>query len=165
MVNINTTMLWHVINFFVLLWLLKRYLYGPIKEILDKRAEKVKNEINEAEHKREEAGKLKEKYESELKKARREAQDIIEKAENRARIKAKQIINEAQERADKIKEDRLEEVARARQQAFTELRDEVSSMSLMVASRFIEENIDENGHQQLIEEYRNNLDQVKLGEV
>lgn len=164
LVNINTTMLWHVINFFVLLWVLKRYLYGPIKDILDKRASKIKNEIDEAENKNKEARELKEKYQSELKNARREAQNIIEKAEIRARKKAKQIINEAEEKADQIKEKKLEEIGRARKKALAELRDDVSSMSLMVAARFVEDNLESDTHQRLIDQYIQDIDQEKLGE-
>jgi len=85
LVNINTTLLWQVLNFLVLLWLLKKYLYGPIKEILDKRENTIKNEIAEAEKEHAEAMELKEEHRAELKRAREKSSDIVDKAERRAR--------------------------------------------------------------------------------
>ena len=81
MVNINTTMLWQLVNFFVLLFLLRKFLYSPIKEMLDKRAAQINGDLDDAEARREEAEELKAEYEQKLKNARSEAQKIVDNAE------------------------------------------------------------------------------------
>ncbi len=165
MVEINSTLLWQVINFLVLLWLLKRYLYGPITEMLDKRSQKINNDLDEAEKRKSDAQELKEKYETELRNARQEAQEIIEQAEDRGKRRAKEIINQAQDEAEKIKENKLAEIEQAKKEALVELRNEVASISLLAAGKIIKEQIDKKKHEQLINQYIEDLNSKKLGEV
>lgn len=165
MVNINTTMLWEVINFFVLLWLLKRFLYEPMTNMLDERKNKIESDLEKAKEKKKEAKKLKQKYENELKNARQEAQEIVENAEERGKEKAEKIVEKAREDAQRIKERNEAEIAQAKEEALSELRTEVSSISIMVASRFLQEKLDEEEHKELINQYIEDLDAKKLGEA
>ncbi|ADQ13875.1 F0F1 ATP synthase subunit B [Halanaerobium hydrogeniformans] len=165
MVNINTTMLWQIFNFFVLMYLLKRYLYSPIKDILEKRAAHVNTEIDDAEKMREEAKKLKEKYQAKLRDARGEAQNIIDKAEDRANVKAKNIIKEAEEKAENIKAKKMEEIEKAKKETMAELRNKVASMTILATNRLIQEQLDEDKHQVMINQFIDQLDAEKLGEI
>ena len=165
MVNINSTMLWEVINFLVLLWLLKRFLYQPLTDMLDKRKNRIEGDLEEARQKKKEAEELKRKYENELKNAREKAQEIVEEAEERGKEKAKEIVEEAKDDAERIKERNMEEIAQAKEDALDELRSEVASISLMAASKFLKEKLDEKEHKELINNYIENLDKKKLGEA
>jgi F-type H+-transporting ATPase subunit b len=149
----------------VLLWLLKRYLYGPIKEILDKREKTIKNEIEEAEQKNEEAMELKQEYKSELKRARDKSHDIVDKAEKRARERAKEIISNAKQKAEKIEKDKLAEIQQAKVEARKEIRNEFADVTFMAAAQMIKEELDQKKHEELITEYIEQLDQEKLGDV
>jgi F-type H+-transporting ATPase subunit b len=165
MVSINWTMLWEVFNFLVLLWLLKRYLYGPLTDMLDQRSQKIEGDFNEAREKREEAEELKAKHEKELQQAREKAQEIVEEAENRGKERKQEIIEDAKQEAERIKERNEEEIVRAKEEAVDQLRSEVASISLMAASKFMKEKMDEKRHQELIDQYIENLDDEKLGEA
>ena len=165
MVNINSTMLWEVINFLVLLWLLKKYLYKPMTDMLDKRKNRIESDLEEAKQKKKEAEELKEKYENELKNAREKAQEIVEEAENRGKEKAEEIVEKAREDAERVKERNMEEIAQAKEEALDELRNEVASISLMTASKFLKEKLDEEKHKELVNNYIENLDEKKLGEA
>lgn len=165
MVSINSTMVWEIINFLVLLWLLKKFLYGPITQILQERSQKIEGDIEQAEKKKEEAEKSKQEYEAELREARDKAQEIIEEAEVRGKKKAKKIIGEAEEEAEQIRENKMKEIEQAKKDARDELRTEVSSISLLVAGKFIQDKLDQEKHEKLIKQYISNLDREKLGEV
>ena len=67
------------INFFVLLFLLKKFLYKPVCNMLDARSNEVVNNLNQAEEAKAEAQKLKDDYAAQIKNAKNEAQDIINK--------------------------------------------------------------------------------------
>ncbi|RAK09819.1 ATP synthase F0 subcomplex B subunit [Halanaerobium saccharolyticum] len=165
MVNINTTMLWQLLNFFVLMFLLKRYLYSPVKEILDKRADQINSDLDEAEETRKEAEEIKAEYEQKLKNAHNEAQKIVDKAESRANKKAKDIINNAEEKADNLKAKKLEEIEQAKKEAAAELRDDIADYTVQAANKLIQEQLDENKHQQMIMNFIDQLDKEKLGEL
>ena len=165
MVNINSTMLWQLINFFVLMFLLRKYLYDPIKDILDQRAAQINGDLDEAEEKKEEAEELKAEYKQKLKNAHSEAQEIIDNAESRANKKAKDIINEAEKRAEKEKAKKLEEIEQAKKEAAAELRDSIADYTVLAANKLIQEQLDEDKHHQMIMEFIDQLDKEKLGEL
>lgn len=165
MVNINTTMLWQLVNFFVLLFLLRKFLYSPIKDMLDKRAAQINGDLDDAEARREEAEELKAEYEQKLKNARSEAQEIVDNAETRANKKAKDIINKAEERAENLKAKKLEEIEQAKKEAAAELRDSIADYTVLAANKLIQEQLDENKHQQMIMDFIDQLDSEKMGEL
>lgn len=165
MVNINTTMLWQLINFFILLFLLRKFLYSPIKEMLDKRAAQINGDLDDAEARREESEELKAEYEKKLKNAHSEAQEIVDNAETRANKKAKDIINKAEKRAENLKAKKLEEIEQAKKEAAAELRDSIADYTVLAANKLIQEQLDENKHQQMIMDFIDQLDKEKLGEL
>ena len=165
MVEINWTILWQVINFLILLGLLIKYLYNPIIDILDQREQEIKDDLDQASERKQEAEKLKQEYQQKLKEARDQAQEIIEEAERRGKKKANQIVEKAEEEAEIIKQNKLKEVERAKREAADELKDEVTSISLQAAGKIIQKNLDKNKHKEIINQYIENLDAEKLGEI
>jgi len=158
-------MLWQLLNFFVLLFLLRRYLYDPIKNILDQRAAQINGDLDDAEERKEEAKELKAEYEQKLKNAHSEAQEIVDNAESRANKKAKDIINQAEERAESLKAKKLEEIEQAKKEAAAELRDDIADYTVQAANKLIQEQLDEDKHQQMILAFIDQLDKEKLGEL
>jgi len=158
-------MLWQLLNFFVLLYLLRKFLYSPIKEILDKRAAQINGDLDDAEARREEAKEIKNKYEQKLKNAHSEAQEIVDNAETRANKKAKNIINEAEEKAENLKAKKLEEIEQAKKEAAAELRDSIADYTVLAANKLIREQLDEKKHQQMIMDFIDELDKEELGEL
>lgn len=163
MMSFDWRIVWEVVNFFILVWLLKRYLYKPITEMLDKRYEKIKNEISSAENSNKEAERHRQRYEAELGKARERAQEIIEDAERRGKEKAQEIISEAKDEALRIQKRNIEEIARAKEEAMAQLKQELAAMSLMIASKYMQEELYKGQQEKLIEKYINTLDKEKLG--
>jgi len=165
LVNINTTMLWQLVNFFVLLFLLRKFLFSPIKDMLDQRAAQINGDLDDAEARRKEAEELKAKYEEKLKDARGEAQEIVDNAETRANKKAKDIINKAEERAENLKAKKLEEIEQAKKEAAAELRDSIADYTVLAANKLIQEQLDQKTHQKMIMDFIDQLDEEKLGEL
>lgn len=165
MIDINTTFIWQLVNFFVLLYLLRRFLYGPVTEMLDKRSNKIESDLEEARKQKEKAAELRKKREQELKEARQKAQKIIDEAEDRGEERAEEIVEEARDEADRIKERRMNEIEQARQEAADQLRRQVSSLSLQVAGKFLREELDQEKHEDLIDGYLEELEEIQLGEL
>jgi len=158
-------MLWQLVNFFVLLFLLRKFLYSPIKDMLDQRAAQINGDLDDAEARRKEAEELKAKYEEKLKDARGEAQEIVDNAETRANKKAKDIINKAEERAENLKAKKLEEIEQAKKEAAAELRDSIADYTVLAANKLIQEQLDQKTHQKMIMDFIDQLDEEKLGEL
>lgn len=165
MIEINSTFVWYVVNFIILMVLLKVFLYKPILQMLDKREEKINNELDMAEKRRQEARELKEEYQAKLQGARQEAQEIVQKAEKRGKKRAREIIAEAEKDAESLKERKLDEIEQAKRDAVREVRDYVSQLSVQTAGKFIQTEMDSDQHRQLIQQYIEELDREKLGEA
>jgi F-type H+-transporting ATPase subunit b len=164
MVSLDWGIFWEIVNFFILMFLLVKYLYGPITDALEARSDKIGNSLSEAKQKRKEAEELKRKYESELANARQDAQEIRENARDQGEEEKKEIIQKANQEANSKIEKAEDEIKRMKKQAVAELRDEVATMSVLIAQKLIEKSIDQQSQQKIVSEYIDDLDGEKIGE-
>lgn len=74
-----TTFFFEIANFLILVWIVWRFLYRPVREILDRRAEAIAAEIAKADATRAEADQVKERYESRLKEWQSEKEAALRK--------------------------------------------------------------------------------------
>ena len=108
MIDLNGTLLFQFVNFFILVAILAKFAYKPILKVLEDRRNKIATDISSAEEARATAEKLKADYEAQLQKAHTEAQAIVDKA-------VKQADKEAQAQLDAIRAQiaREKEIAQA----------------------------------------------------
>jgi F-type H+-transporting ATPase subunit b len=71
-------MFWTIVTFVILFLLLRKFAWGPILEMLEKRENTIKESLEEAARSREEAQKLFEEYNQKLEKAGTDAQKVLE---------------------------------------------------------------------------------------
>jgi F-type H+-transporting ATPase subunit b len=71
-----STFLLEIINFLVLVWILKRFLYQPVLDVIARRRSGIENQLTEAKHQHEEADTLKADYENRLAEWDRERQQL-----------------------------------------------------------------------------------------
>lgn len=142
-----------IIAFLILYWLLNKYAFGPLFGIMEKRRERVLGDMKSAEESRKEAEKLLNEQKQALEEARKEAYEIIEQSRKVSTKQADEIIAKAKDEAEKIKQEMLKEIENEKNKAVAALKSQVSAMSVMIASKIIEKQIDEKSHQELIENY------------
>ncbi|MGH2544259.1 MAG: F0F1 ATP synthase subunit B [Ardenticatenaceae bacterium] len=142
-----------IINFLLIMWLLRMYLYRPVLNMLEQRREKIRESLSAAETARAEAATRTRENEEILAQARREAQDIVRQAEESARRRADQILADANAEASARKERALQEAEYERQQAMAAVRDEVAQLSLSIARKTIGASlVDERAHGRIVEQ-------------
>jgi F-type H+-transporting ATPase subunit b len=96
------TFLFQIINFVVLLFILKRLLYKPIREIMEKRRGLIEKTVEGAERAKKEALELKEKHQEELKNLSELRIQMLEKVKEEAETERKKVMSEAEKEAKKI---------------------------------------------------------------
>ncbi|MGM0599864.1 MAG: F0F1 ATP synthase subunit B [Candidatus Rifleibacteriota bacterium] len=139
------------INFFVLLFILNRFLFTPMGKILEERRESIGRIKLSAEEEHDTALALKEVYEKHLANIEQEAYIIKQQAIKDANLKTTEIILEAREKAERIVEEGEMELFSERQAAWMQLREEVVHLTLTAAERVVEESLDDDIHRKLIE--------------
>src|ERR1700682_2289431 len=140
-----------IVNFLVILYLLRRYLWGPILTVLASRAEKIREGLAMAEEAKAERERMKAEVERLLADARRDAQAIAERMTKAAEAAAAEIRAQARTEADRIRERGREDAKQFHDQALAQLRSELAAMGVLAASRVLGREGDGPQHRALIE--------------
>lgn len=145
----------------ILCLILSKLLYKPVTDFLQKRKERIENNINEANQKLADADSLKAEYEIKLKEIEKEKATILEEARTRAKQNEATIIEEAKKEAEAIKNRAMVEIQREQDKAKEEIRLQIIEVSSLVASKFIAKNIDEAEQNKLVDQVIADLGEVK----
>ena len=143
---------WVAVGLIVILAIIVRYGLGPILAGLDKRGEKIRSELDEAQKLREEAQHLLAEYKRKQRDALKEAEDIVEhaKAESkRLREQGEKDLAEALERRERLA---MEKIAQAEARALGEVRNQAVEVAIATAGRLIADNLDDSRQNALTEQ-------------
>ncbi len=147
------TMLFQIVILLVLLWIVAKFAIGPAMKVLEKRQQQIENQISTAEKNRAEAETLLKEQKQALQQAREEAHQIIERAKKQSELEAKEILEAAQKRSERMLEEARAEITREKDKAVAELRDQVASLSVMLAAKVIEKELDQSQQQEVIDQF------------
>ena len=151
------TFIIQIINLFIQVYLIKKFLFKPINEILEKRKKLADKTIREAREAQSEADSLKEQYEDSLTKAHTEAAQIVSEAQKEAQKKADTIVHEAEEEAANLKSRAAADIEQEKKKAINEAKDEIGSLAMDIAGKVVEKEISESDHKKLIEDFLNKV--------
>jgi F-type H+-transporting ATPase subunit b len=142
-----------VLAFVALYVLLTKYALGPLLSVMEKRQELIKSQMSAAEQTHKQASELLSQQEKAIQEARKEAYQIIEHARNSSNRQTEQALEAAKEEASRIKDDALRDIEAEKNKAVAALKSQVGAMSVMIASKIIEKQIDEKTQQDLVNQY------------
>jgi F-type H+-transporting ATPase subunit b len=127
-----TTFLLEVINFLILVWVLKRFLYQPILNVIEKRRQKIEADMDQAAAGQEEAKALKNQYETRLVDWEQEKRGAFDALEQQL---AQERSNKLRQCDDELEQHRLKHKARDQQQQ-TMWRSQAEVKALRLGSAF-----------------------------
>ena len=153
--------IWHIVatigNLLILTWILKKFLWKPVTNMLEKR----KNEVDEIYQKAEDAKRVAEQdrleYRAKLDGAKEEADEIVRAATVRADKLSESIIDDAKSRAEDTLRRAEAEIELEKKRAMNELKDEISSISMQIAENVVGREMNEDDHRELIDSFIDEL--------
>jgi F-type H+-transporting ATPase subunit b len=143
---------WTTLTFLLLLFLLKKFAWGPILTALKQRELSIKESLEQAEKAKEEAKKILSQNEANLAKAEEESKKIIEQSRMYAENLKQQILNESKAQAKKMIDDATAEIERKKLSALDELKNQIAQIAVDAASKIIKENLDSQKNKELVED-------------
>lgn len=146
-----------IINLFIQVWLLKKFLFKPINNILEKRRQLADQEISDAQKAQTEANKLKEQYEASIADAQTKATEIVQSAQKEAQARADGILQKAQDEASSMKSKAEADIAQEKKKALNDVKDEIGGLAMDIAGKVVEKEINEEDHKKLIDEFIQNV--------
>ena len=149
------------VNFFVLLFLLKKFLYKPVLAMLDKRKEEVMSNMQKAEDAKNEAEGMLAQYTEQMKDARNEAQEIVSNGTKIGEQTKTETVNQAREEAAKSPAKAQEEIQREKAQAIDELRNEVANIAVLAAEKIVAKSINVEDHKAMVNNFVQEVGEAK----
>ncbi|HHI01998.1 MAG TPA: ATP synthase F0 subunit B [candidate division Zixibacteria bacterium] len=140
----------HIIGFLITVWLLKKFAWKPLLNMMDERRQKIVDEFDNIDKEKEAAEKLKAEYESKLKNIEAERRQKIAEAANEANKLASDIKMNAQVEARGIVNRTNEQLQRDIASAKVQLKEDMVSITLAAAEKILQEKLDEQKERQLV---------------
>lgn len=129
--------------------------------MLEERENLIKSSLNDAETAREELEKINIESEAIITKARTEAQSILSDGKAAAEKIKDDTVSKAKEEASKIREDAKLQIKAEKDKAISDIKKEVVDLSITVAEKLIDKNINEKDNASLIEESLSKIKQYE----
>ena len=158
-VELGTT----AVGFILFVWVLAKFAWGPILDLLDERRKKIEGDYEAAEKNLAEAESLKGEFELKLTDIKVIERERVQDAVKRGEEMADGIVTKARGQADDTRHKAEQDIDMEVQKAQLELRDSVVAMALGAAEKVIGERLDDDLHRKLITEYIDNLGTVGEG--
>jgi len=141
--GINPTLfLAQLINFLLLIFILRALLYRPIMNLLNERTKRIEESVRDAEKVREQLANARRDYEAEIAKARQEA----------AKQQEAEIIAQARREAERLKEEARLQAEQERARMLSEAKSQIAELVTLTASRVLGAELQARGHDALIAE-------------
>lgn len=150
-----------IVNFVILMVLLRLLLYKPILNMLSARRQRIQESLEYAERVKAEAAQQQKDFERRLEDARREAQVASQAAQQVGEKEREAILAQAREEARKMVEQAKGQIAYERKQMMAELHDEVVRLSLLAAQKVIGQSLDERTHRKLVTDFLAQADKLE----
>lgn len=161
-VGVNVwTMLFAWINLLILYLFLRKFLFKPIKKMIDSRQKEIDDMYSSAEKSKADANQLKEEYEEKISRAGEESEEILRSAVRRAELREEEILREADAKAARTLKRAEEEIELEKKRAVNEVKDEVSDMAISIARAVLERDINSSDHEALIDEFIDKMGEQK----
>lgn len=157
------TILAQMLNFFILVWILARFAYKPLVSMMLERKERIAKDLADAQAARNEAEQFKADYAAQIANARQEAQQIVEKAVQQAEATTREQLAAAREQIEREKERARQDIVNERDRAMNNLRNEVISLSVAMATKVVAKDMDSETNTKLIEDAIAKLDSKTIG--
>jgi F-type H+-transporting ATPase subunit b len=156
-------MIWTLVMFLITLWVLKRYVFGPVAQAIERRRTQISQSIEEAERSRDEAIALLEEYKRRLAEARREADALREQGRKAGERQGAELVAQAQGQRERVLADAEAQIDAELRAAAGGLRDDVVALALTAAEKVSRRTLGDEDHRRLIEQAIEEADLSGIG--
>lgn len=150
------------IGFMILFWMLKKFLFGRIMDMIQRRTDEITGAYKSNEKVRDEVNALKVEYDQKLQEARKEAELVIQNAAQRAEKVGQEIVEKTRQEVAQLREKGLAEIEQEKKRVISEIRREVVNLSVDIARKIIEKAIEAKDAEKLTDEVIGKMGGVAL---
>ncbi len=142
-----------LINLVIIFLILKKFLFKPVTRVVSQREEMIASQMKDAEDAKREAEESRDAYAAQLAAAEEDATEVIRRATVSANLTSEEILEDARRRAATLLRKADEDIAQERKRAISEIKNEVSDISMTIAETVVGREINEEDHRALIDTF------------
>ena len=157
------SLLAQLVNFGILLGILYLVAYKPIMKMLDERANRIKESMEQTEVIKDKAEKAEEEIAEQLKEAGRQSQAVIDRGVRTGEEMRQKAQEEAKKEAEALLARARNEIRRERDGVIDDLRREFAGLTILAAGKVIDRTLDKEAHRQLIDKVLEEGTELKKG--
>ena len=154
---------WTAVTFGVLLFLLARFAFKPLRRLLEAREHAIRSSLEEARNAREEARRVQEENRRATAEVREEAGRIIREGHRVVESMRKEAAERGREEAENLVRQAREEIDAEVRRSLDDLKSTVSDLSVRISRQIVREQIDEERHHHLAEEFIERMKKTHAG--
>ena len=147
-----------MVNLLILTLIIKKFLYKPVKKIMDARRAAIDEDYAQAKTAREEAEQTRQNSEEAMAAAKMTGDQIIADANRTADFRSNEIVAEARERASEIRRQAEADAVLERRKAEDEMKHEIANVSAQLTGKLLQREINEEDHRNLIDSFLKDLE-------
>lgn len=141
------------INFIIFYLILKKFVFKKTLAVMNARQADIEASINRIGEQEQQVEQLKKQYDEDVIKYKEQGKKLVESYKAKADNVYKEIIEESKKESEAIKANALKEAEKEKLKADRQMKDEVIDLSIKIAEKVIEKEIDENKHRELIDDF------------
>ena len=139
-----------VCNFLLLVYLLKKFAWGPVIGALEKREQQIESDKQTAADARKTAEELKKELDERLAQISSEAAQKMAAAVKTGETQKEQLLAQAKEQAQRLVEQATVQIQAEKEKALADVRAEIASISLLAASRVVEQDLKDDNADKIV---------------
>ena len=151
------TALFTLLNFLLVLYVGKRYLYGPVMKMIQDRQKEIDDMYAKADEAKSDAAKLRDTYQQQLSQAQSESDRIVREATLRAQNREEEILRKAAADADAIRDRAIADIAQEKKKAVNDAKNEISGLAMAIAGKVVERELTQADQSALIDRFIQDL--------
>ena len=148
-----------IVAFLILYWVLKRFAWKPLLKLMDERKELIASDFESIKNGKKEIQAIKDNYKGKLKDLEEEGKAKIREAAKEGHRLAEEIAAQARLDAQEILNKAKFEMEKEIRDAKNHLKDQMVGISMSLAKKVIQEELDLNKHKELIKEALQQVDE------
>jgi F-type H+-transporting ATPase subunit b len=153
------TALFVLLNFLLLFFVAKKFLFGPVMDMIQSRQKEIDDLYADAEAAKVNANAMEEEYKNRLATAQQTGDNLVKEAMARGKNREEEIIRQANREADAIREKAASDIARDKKKALNDAKDEISAIALEIAGKVVGEAMDGEQQQRLVDKFLADLEE------
>lgn len=146
-----------LVNLVLLFLIVKKFLYKPVKKMLESRQSAIEKDYDDAQKAKEQAQADRDRYEEQLHSAKAEADRVIQAAVSLAEDREKAILDEAKSRADGIVLQAQQEAEQERRRSEHEIKQQIVEVSSLLTEKLLERELSAEDHRHFVDEFMESL--------